>query len=135
MKKQNSFHAQLSIEFLLVLAITLSFIILWLPAIIATKNSTQSAINEFYVKKAAEDIAYISDIICILGAGNEREIAIITDNKITITSLSNSKGILVFDKTNNISKNTKCNINVSLILEKGRTTFILKNEKEVISVK
>ena len=127
-------RAQLSIEFILILAITLSFVIVWLPAIITTKNSTQTAINDFYLKKAAEDVSYVSDTICILGEGNEREMTIITSNKLAITS-NTGKTIVFFDGVANISKITKCLSNISITLERGRTSFILKNENEIISVK
>ena len=134
MKKQNSFHAQLAIEFILILAITLSFIILWLPAIITTKNSTQSAINDFYIKKTVEDISYTSDTLCILGAGNERELAIIVDKELNITSSAVDKEIIISDGISNISKQTKCSNRISIILEKGRTNIILRNENETIFV-
>ena len=133
MRKQK-LKAQISLEFILILAITLSFLVLWLPVIIKTQNNTRSTISDFYIKKGADDIAYTADTLCILGEGNEREIVLITDKEMNITS-ANSKLFTVSNEAGSISKITKCKINISTIINKGRTSIILKNSNEVILIK
>ena len=135
--KETSFKAQISLEFIIILAIALSFIILWIPAIVTTQNSTQSAIDGYYLEKAAEDISYVSDVICILGEGNERELYLVASKNLTIRS-NLSKSFTISDPTSNTSiiTQTKCRMNVSTTINKGRTMFVLKNdENETISVK
>jgi len=134
--KETSFKAQISLEFIIILAIALSFIILWIPAIVTTQKSTQSAIDNYYLEKAAEDISYSSDVICILGEGNERELQLTTSKNLTIRS-NLSKSFMISDPTSNtsITTQTKCKIDISLSISKGRTTLVLENENETISIK
>jgi len=134
--KESSFSAQISLEFIIVLAIALSFIMLWIPAIVTTQKSTQSAIDDYYLEKAAEDISYASDTICILGEGNARELYLISSKNLTISS-NLSKSFTISDPASNTSiiTQTKCRMNISLSIIKGRTAIILKNENEIISIK
>ena len=128
--------AQISLEFIIILAIALSFIILWIPAIITTQNSTQSTIDKYYLEKAAEDVSYSSDTICILGEGNERELYLVASKNLTITS-NISKKFTIYDPASNTSiiTQTKCKMNISTTFGKGRMKLVLKNENEIISIK
>jgi uncharacterized protein (UPF0333 family) len=128
-------RAQLSLEFIIILAITLSFLALWLPVIVSTQKSTQANIDDFYLKNTAEDISHSSDTLCILGEGNEREITIVANRGINITSSRTDNSFTVSDGISNISKDTKCMINISGTIQKGRTNIILKNENEIISIR
>jgi uncharacterized protein (UPF0333 family) len=134
--KKPSFRAQISLEFIIILAIALSFIILWIPAIVTTQNSTQSAIDKYYLEKAAEDVSYSSDVICILGEGNERELYLVASKNLSITSnLSRSFTISDFTSNTSMITQTKCKMNISATIGKGRTRLVLENEKEIITIK
>jgi len=124
-------RAQISLEFIIIFAISLSFLILWLPLVLKTGEDTTSQISDFYIKDISYDLQYISDSLCILGEGNKRQIDMMTNHIIAINS--SGKSFTVSDESQNLTSPTKCRMNVSLILDKGRTSLIIKNENEVIS--
>ena len=129
-------RAQLSLEFILVLAITLSFLILWLPLIVNTQNSAQTSIRDFYIQKLLDDISYTSDTLCILGDGNKRELTIIIDEDTKVNSnMNKSFQISLISNTSRFwVTQTKCIMNFSKTLPKGRSTIILENEKNIIKL-
>jgi uncharacterized protein (UPF0333 family) len=125
------FRAQISLEFIIIFAIALSFLILWLPLVLKTGEDTTSQISDFYIKDISYDLQHISDSLCILGEGNTRQIDMVANHPILINS--SGKSFTVSDESQNLTSPTKCRMNISLVLDKGRTSLIIKNENEIIS--
>jgi len=133
---RNTQKAQVSLEFIIIFAIALSFLIMVLPAVLSAQRSAQAELHSFYLRKMADDIEYTSNTLCIMGEGNERAVSIVSDSDMNITSTAlPGRSFTITDGSARIARGVKCSTNISAQLKKGSTEIILKNENEIIVLK
>lgn len=67
-------RAQLSLEFLILLAAFLAFLALWIPVLAKVKAGSEEGMAIAYARESAARLAGALDDVCMLGRGNVREI-------------------------------------------------------------
>ena len=66
--------AQVSLEFLVLMAAFLAFLAAWLPLIGKMKADSERALSISYARESAARLAGALDDVCMLGGGNVREV-------------------------------------------------------------
>ncbi|MDO8339029.1 MAG: class III signal peptide-containing protein [Candidatus Burarchaeum sp.] len=65
-------RAQVSLEFLIILAAFLAFLAVWIPVLGKINDGAQQGIATGYAKESAARLAAALDDVCMLGEGNVR---------------------------------------------------------------
>lgn len=116
-------RAQLSLEFLILLAAFVAFLIVWIPLVLGIKEAGEDALAREYAKLALADMKNAADDVCVFGKNNAREVRadLMGEWKIGVNEnemrISNAHGVIFSEKT-------KCALE--------RAEFELKNGDEVI---
>lgn len=101
-------RGQLTLEFLLLLAVFLAFLMIWLPTITKTRDDLTRTIAMFYKANTLSVIRNTADEICILGPGNSRTIGIaLLENAILGAAGDN---ISLLDNYGDRSERTRCSV-------------------------
>ena len=69
-------RAQVSIEFLVLFAAFLAFLVAWMPVINSVRAKAENGIDYALARMAASDLAYAIDDVCFSGPGNVRMVEV-----------------------------------------------------------
>lgn len=94
-------RGQITIEFLLLLAILLAFLAAWLPLIVSTQKNTERMITNLSISKALNEIIGVANELCILGDENVRGLRLFFINEVSISA--NNYEIIINERSENIS--------------------------------
>ncbi len=126
-------RAQLSIEFLILLAAFVAFLIIWVPLVFGVRQTGEDALSREYAKLALADIKNAADDVCVLGKNNARELEINLKGGWKVTAGGNEikfgNGAAVF------SEKTKCALERAEFELSGRGVVIVKNDGEFVSMR
>lgn len=101
---------QLSIEFLLIVAIFFSILFLFVSKFIEVKSNTEESINKMMLLKYANDLKNTINTICILGDGNVRYFEIYSTKDLILKSENYKLTISSINETQTVTSNCKINI-------------------------
>lgn len=129
-------RAQVSLEFLLVLAAFLAFLALWVPVQIELIETTKASLQAKQLQLALADVKNAADAVCTLGNGNEKTIGITTPD----ATLAMENNTLSIKSTGNASRQfsleeqTRCVLENKTINLSGKTSLTIMNEKQEVRI-
>ncbi|MEW6329734.1 MAG: class III signal peptide-containing protein [Candidatus Micrarchaeota archaeon] len=125
-------RAQVSLEFLILLAAFVAFLTIWVPLVFGVRQAGEDALSREYAKLALADIKNAADEVCILGKNNAREIELNLRGKWKM-SVEGSE-IRIDNGATSFTEKTKCAMERDEFELDGRETVVIKNDGEFVSV-
>lgn len=117
-------RGQITLEFILLFAIFLAFLIIWLPTITKARDDIIRTMASFYKANVLAAVRNAADEICILGPGNSRAIDITLLEDAVLSARENS--ISLSDGYGSVAEQTRCGMSTtSITVRRGR--LVLEN--------
>lgn len=125
-------RAQITLEFMLLFAVFLSFLLVWVAMISNARSDITRTMSVMYKQNTLDTIVQSADEICILGTGNIRsiEVLLMTDSAI----FASGNTLSIRDDYGDSTEKTRCSLSMdSTIMRKG--VLSLENANRTIIIK
>lgn len=133
----GSGRAQVSLEFLILFAAFLAFLLVWIPLINNFKKASEFGIGVRYAELFISDLKNSVNEVCVLGSGNKRIINMnIMGNGILYAE---NKSIFLFLEVNGEEKTfeerVKCEVELNRMELNGKMEILVENEENIIKIR
>ena len=122
-------RGQVSLEFMVVLAVFLAMLALWLGGVSSASHAIDAALGARQAELAAERLAYTINAVCVMGAGNSLEAEVSVPGN---ASAMYSDGLSLQWKNESFEETVYCGFN-SLTLS-GKQSLLFENTGGFISI-
>ena len=126
-------RAQLSIEFLILLAAFLAFLILWVPLVFGVRQAGEDVLAREYAKLALADIKNAAEDVCVLGKNNARGVNVNLKGEWKVTTSENE--IKIGNGATVFNEKTRCALERAEFGLSGREIVVIKNDGEFVSMR